>query len=116
MKTSRFYLVTMASLAGLLFVWLSLPDPGQHQHAYFQHGLKVSIDPDTGEFQRHPVDIREEISPLVESAQSRWQSLFSSQKPAGEEIRTNRVGGGFVVDMEQHFRPSKNKNISRKDS
>lgn len=68
------------------------------------HGLRAYLDPDTGEYVPPAEDPAPSPPAAPLSAQASIAARLSGQPPL-HEVRTNRAGGGFAIDLQEHFRP-----------
>lgn len=67
----------------------------------YRHGLRVSIDPTTGEFQR-PLILPAQAAPVPKLfAMSR--GLFDTSKAV--EVPSVQASGGYTVNLEHRYRP-----------
>ena len=105
MKFSRFSLLAVAGAISLLLVSLNI-----HRHQDdipAGHGLRVFIDPDSGEFQPPGRQLEQARShgSLLGSARA---LLVDTNKH--QEVRSPHARGGYSVNLEHYYRPSRQTN------
>lgn len=94
--------MAVAGAISLLLVSLSIHR--QQDDIPAGHGLRVFIDPDSGELQppgRQPDQARS-LDSLLGSARA---LLVETNKP--QEVRSPHARGGYSVDLEHYYRPSR---------
>ncbi len=100
----------LTCLTALGYYSTNLQAAQTHTTSHIRHGLRVQIDPDSGEFVRpdqpDTSSPQSGLSAIVGNAFNIWQQPV--------EVRSAKQGGGYAIHLENYFRltprPAKSNN------